>query len=475
MSEEVVKTILEEEKLSVGKSVLDEIEGCEMSIGKKLRGEGSHPVFLDEDLDKASKLVESFMDKEDLANQILDSLPMHYDTSGIWQVWKGSECRWEMKDDVDILNLVRFASPANIVNSKERTEILTALKQEARIRKPEPLKPTIIQFGKEIIDLETGERKEATPSYATFNPIPWNIGSSKETPTIDRVFEEWVGKDHVKMLYEIIAFCMIPDYPLNRIFCFIGSGSNGKSCYLNLLRKFIGDKNVCSTELDVLLKSRFEVTKLHKKLVCQMGETNFGEMSKTSMLKKLSGNDLIGFEYKNKTPFEAKNYAKILIATNNLPSTTDKTIGFYRRWVIIDFPNQFSEKKDILSEIPDAEFENLANKCVGLIMDVLKNREFTNEGSVEERMKRYEEKSNFLDKFLSEYTEEKLDCYITKAEFYRKFSDWTKSNRHRNISEIALGKEMKHRNIPEGRKHLDWLYDGKGGTARIWMDLRWKE
>ena len=78
-----------------------------------------------------------------------------------------------------------------------------------------------------------------------------------------------------------------------------------------------------------------------------MGETNFSELNKTSILKKLTGQDVIGFEYKNKNPFDGFNYAKILIATNNLPTTTDKTIGFYRRWFIIDFPNRFSEEKDI--------------------------------------------------------------------------------------------------------------------------------
>jgi len=190
---------------------------------------------------------------------------------------------------------------------------------------------------------------KASAEFFVTNPIPYPLHKERfvETPIMDKIFEEWVGKKYVKILYEILAYCLIPSYPLNRIFCFLGAGMNGKSKYLELLRKFIGTENCCSTELDTLLNSRFEVTRLHKKLVCQMGETNFNEMSKTSILKKLSGGDLIGFEYKRKDPFEENNYAKIMIATNNLPATTDKTIGFYRRWTLIDFPNQFSEKKDI--------------------------------------------------------------------------------------------------------------------------------
>jgi putative DNA primase/helicase len=253
-----------------------------------------------------------------------------------------------------------------------------------------------------------------------------------------------------------------------------GGGLNGKSKFLDLLRKFVGDSNCCSTELDILLNSRFEVTRLHKKLVCMMGETNFEEMSKTSLLKKLTGGDLIGFEYKNKDPFEEKNYAKILIATNNLPSTTDKTIGFYRRWMIIDFPNQFSEKKDILADIPDEEYKCLALKCSFLLKDLLVNRSFTNEGSVEERMEKYEEKSNFLDKFIKEFVEQKFGEHITKADFYKKFSDWSKSNRHRSISQIVLSKEMTKRGYEGGIVNFKWMNDGKGGTARVWKDIFWK-
>ena len=128
--------------------------------------------------------------------------------------------------------------------------------------------------------------------------------------------------------------------------------------------------------------------------------------------------------YKNKDPFEEKNYAKIIIATNNLPATTDKTIGFYRRWLIIDFPNQFSEKIDILDEIPEEEYQALALKCVHILKDVLEKREFFNEGSIEDRMKKYEDKSNPLERFLKEYTIEDPDGFIWKHEFSKKLNEW---------------------------------------------------
>jgi len=401
--------------------------------------------------------------------------PYFFDRAGLWWLWNTKDFMWEVVDEVDILNMISDSTGTDIIKPQNRTLILNTLKQEGRKNIPREAKPSWIQFKDIVYDIETSEQFKASPKYFITNPIPWE--RKKETfatPTIDRIFGEWVGKDNVEQLYEIIAYSILPDYPIHRIFCFIGAGMNGKSCFLNLLRKFVGTKNCCSTELDTLLASRFEVTRLHKKLVCQMGETNFNEMNKTSLLKKLSGGDLIGFEYKNKNPFEEKNYAKIIIATNNLPTTNDKTVGFYRRWMIIDFPNQFSEKKDILEDIPEEEYRSLALRSCVTLKRLLEKRSFSNEGSIEDRREKYEAKSNFLEQFLKDYTINDPTEYITKADFYKKFISWCKENRHRELSETSVGISMKKAGVETSKRYFSWLYDGKGGQARVWEGIKWK-
>lgn len=423
--------------------------------------------------EKFGKAIKFFTDKRHLAIQFLSVQPLFYDESKLWWIWNFDMLCWDLCDEVDIMNYIFKHSEANTINSKERNEILEALKQESRKIKPEPIEKTWIQFKDKIIDLYTGEQINSTPKYFTTNPVPWKLGESEETPNLDRIFNEWVGEKYILTLYQILAYSLLSDYPIHRIFCFIGSGMNGKSKFLDLLRLFVGNDNCCSTELDNLISSRFEVARLHRKLICQMGETNFGELTKTSMLKKLSGGDLIGFEYKGKNPFEDKNYAKIIISTNNLPATTDKTVGFYRRWMIIDFPNQFTEKKDILLDIPEEEYNNLSLKCCRILRELLQKREFHNEGSIEERMEKYESKSNFIELFLKNYTEESFDGYITKSDFYKKFNAWCKENRHREMSETSVGLSMKKLGKLEDKKYFDWLYDGKGGQARVWTGMKW--
>jgi len=415
--------------------------------------------------------------KKRQAEQFYNEQPFFYDETGLWWIWdKEILCYKKLWDDIQILDLINNSLGVDVIKSNDKNEIINALKLIGRRHIPKPINPFWVQFRNEIFDIKTLNIINPTPEYFVVNPIPYKLHKDKfmNTPTLDRIFEEWVGKNYVKTLYEILAYCLLPNYPINRLFCFVGSGMNGKSKFLELLTKFIGDDNCTSTELDTLLNSRFEVTRLHKKLVCQMGETNFNEITKTSILKKLTGGDMIGFEYKNKNPFHDRNYAKIIISTNNLPTTTDKTIGFYRRWMIIDFPNEFSEQKDILLDIPEEEYESLALKCCFILRDLLDIRKFHNEGSVQDRLEKYEAKADFLKTFIEKFLEEDVNGFVFSNEFNKRFNEWCNENRHRIMSDTSIALSLKQKGFEVGRKYFQWMFDGKGGQARGFLGLKWK-
>ena len=433
------------------------------------------------DMDKAKRMadfqekIKEYANKRDLIQKFIKVIPVFYDKSKNWWVWNHEEFMWELVDETDIINAINTKTTLNTLNSREKNELLEGLKQEGRLNKPKDLPKNWVQFKDQLIDISTGNITVSTPEYFATNPIQVKVGESEETPVMDQIFEEWVGKEYVQTLYEIISYCLLPDYPLSRIFCFIGSGMNGKSKYLELISKFIGVKNITSTELDTLLDSRFEITRTYKKLVCQLGETNFNEMKKTSILKKLTGGDLIGYEYKGKDPFHDYNYSKILISTNNLPTTTDKTIGFYRRWLIIDFPNQFSEKKNILDAIPQEEYENLAKKSIRILKELLEKREFHNEGTIEERTKRFEDRSNPLEKFFKEMVVDDFDGYIPKFEFKKELDSWCEQNNFRKISDRIISHKMSDIDVQTIKVDASWTTnEGLKPRIRAWGGISWK-
>ncbi len=388
-----------------------------------------------EHLEEAVDKITSYIDYFDLSNQFHQIQPFFYDKAKMWWLWDCNTKSWSMMDEIDLMNRIDDSlNRPETINTTVKNEIIESLKRIGRRKIPKDIPLTMVQFKNKLFDVKTGEIVESNPKLFTTNPIPWEVGETSDTPTIDKIFKEWVGEKYIDTLYEIIAYCCLKDYPIHLILCLIGCGRNGKSRFMALLTKFVGKENVCSTELDTLIDSRFESFKLFKKLVCTMGETNFGLLSKTSLLKKLCGQDMIGFEYKNKLPFDDYNYAKIVISSNSLPSSIDTSEGFYRRWLIIDFPNIFPEGKDILNTIPEKEYNNLAKKVIEVLPKLLEDGKFTNQGSVKQREDKYISASNPLSFFIKEHCFKDDDFFMRHSELYLAYIKYLLNQKRRKIS-----------------------------------------
>lgn len=372
--------------------------------------------------------------------------PFFYDRAGIFWFWNKELHKYELWDEVDVMvsfdNILGFEGQT--VNTSLKSQYLEAFKRVGRSNIPRPAKKKWIQFKDKAFSIKSDTVYEVKPNYFFTNPIPWDIGSSCDTPVMDKLFTEWVGESCKQTLYEIMAYCCYTDYQIQTIFSLYGSGRNGKTQFQRVVNKFIGASNVCSTELDVLLDSRFEAFKLYKKLVCSLGETNFGVLKKTSLLKKLVGGDLIGYEKKGKDPFDDYNYAKIIIASNSLPSSEDTSDGFMRRWLIIDFPNEFNEGKDVFSSIPEQEYSNLALKVTKMLPKLLKKGVFFNQGTIPERKERYMLASNPLPFFINNFCVKADYEFISYNKLYTAYVRFLRKNKRRKVKMSEFKSELEN-------------------------------
>lgn len=253
--------------------------------------------------------------------------------------------------------------------------------------------------------------------FFVVNSIPYDFLPDKEhkCPTIDRLFKEWlvpqerwnnptdIDLGNIKNLYELIAYCMLMDYSGNKIFLLNGNGDNGKSTYMNLINTALENpginnninRNGVAMTLEKLDQDGFVDASLNYKIFAHITESE-GKYYNTAKLKDLSSNTPSGSRalYSDLTQF--LNYAKIIIDTNEIPKTKDDTDGWYRRLIFIDFPNKFEKnpKNTLIEDIPEAEFEALANICFNLLKD-LNRREFkfTNEPSTPEKRVIYLQKA----------------------------------------------------------------------------------
>jgi P4 family phage/plasmid primase-like protien len=388
--------------------------------------------------------------------------PFFFDRSKMFFVWNRELCKYELSDTTDLLNEVAELLGLDTISSKIRGELIAGFEQIGRRHIPTTAPLSWVQYKNKICDFKTGELFEATPEYFITNPLPYDLGKSEETPTIDKLFSEWVGEDYKETLYQVVAYCVSSDQFMQRLIALVGGGSNGKGTFIKLLKRFIGKDNLCTSELKELSGGGFETSAIYKKLVCFMGEVSYDDLKNTNQIKKLAGEDDIRFCFKGKTPFTDVSITTLISATNSLPKTPDKTIGFYRKWLIIDFPNQFEGiTKDIIADIPEVEFNNLAKKTFRILKEMYQKQRFHNEGNFEERVNRYEERSNPLQKFVETQCEEVIGEKVELRVFSNAFNEYAKKNHLRVMTVRQISKILKDDGFEIGQRKIEGTTSSK--------------
>ena len=421
---------------------------------------------------KSSKIVSSesiIFSRRGQIETFWKKQPFFYDKSKIFYLWDDELRKWSLSDEVDFLNKIQETLGIETIDSKSKIELIEGFKQIGRKHHPKPIKKSWVQFKNKIYDIKTGEEFEATPEYFITNPIPWGVGDTEDTPTIDKYYGEWVGEENKQSLYEFNAYNITQDKFMQRLWAFCGGGSNGKGSCIKLNYKFIGDENYVSSDLKALSEDKFETAVLHKKLLCVMGEISYSDLKNTNQIKKIAGEDKLSFQFKGKTPFTDENTATAVILTNSLPITPDRSLGFYRKIHIIDFPNQFKEiKHDLIESIPEIEFKNLAKKCIRILKELYISRVFTNEGDFEERIKRYEERSNPVMRFFEEYFEEVEGEYFPLRKFTNECNEHLKEKHLRIITPIQVGRILRNEGFSVGARKIN------GVTSTVILNIRYK-
>lgn len=244
-----------------------------------------------------------------------------------------------------------------------------------------------------LINALTGEFIDHTPFRVFLSKLPVLYDPAATCPNIDQFISEIVDPDDRSLLYEIIAYCLVPGYPIQKAFMFVGSGNNGKSTYLNMLKKFLGVDNCSSVSLQDLDKNRFAGADLYGKMANICSDISNQELKRTGTFKGLTGGDRMRAERKGQDAFNFDNRAKMFFSCNAVPMSDDDSDAFYRRWVIVDFPYKFEGKAlklDMLEQITTrTEISGLLNKILPLAKKIIEERGFSKAGTTEATRLKY--------------------------------------------------------------------------------------
>jgi len=351
------------------------------------------------------------------------------------------------------------------------TEVIDYIKASTYVkRREEP--PNLIPLKNGILDLDKMELKPHSPEYMFFNKLPVKYDPNAKCPNIDKFHREITGsKEDVQILEEVIGFCLYREYFIAMALMLVGEGSNGKSTWLNLVKTFLGFENVSSRGLQELEENRFAKADLHHKLANIYADLPDKALQRTGTFKMLTGRDPITAERKFQNSFQFVNYAKLLFSANKVPEAYDDTDAFFRRWIIIKFPNQFvgdKEDSNILERLTtEEELSGLLNKALKALKRLLKKGRFSYSKTIEEIREDYIRKSSPISAFIMDCLELDSDAFIVKKELYSLFAEYC---RIRNIPSVTQDTFFK--NLPRYIVVTDFRPKIEGKRPPVFKGIR---
>ena len=201
-----------------------------------------------------------------------------------------------------------------------------------------------------IFNITTEETRPYTPSdiFLTKHPVIFKPREEtlEENPISQFLNQITETPEDEALLRQIVGYCFYREMPFQNFFLLVGTGANGKSVYLNIVRAMLGIENVSNESLQDLSENRFAKASLYLKNSNIFGDLSSSALKDAGIIKLLTGGDIVTAEQKFKAGFQFKNYAKIIASCNEVPETPDMTEGFFRRAILVNFPKCFEGKED---------------------------------------------------------------------------------------------------------------------------------
>lgn len=204
--------------------------------------------------------------------------------------------------------------------------------------------PDLICLRNGIFNVRTHELTPHSPKHYFFTQIPVSYVPDAKCPNFLRFLEQVMHKNDIPAFQEFFGYCFYRNYPYAKALLLLGGGSNGKGTTLSIMSDVIGQENCEAISLSALCEDQFVISRLYRKLLNNCGDNGGQTIDDVSIIKQLTGNDLITANRKNQQHLLMRNYAKMVFALNNLPRFKDQSDGNFRRWMLIEFRARFYNK-----------------------------------------------------------------------------------------------------------------------------------
>lgn len=394
-----------------------------------------------------------------IANHIIENNDLMV-ISGIPYYYVGGVFRVDEKG-IMIKTLIRHCIVEEVQTAPRIKRVYELLITDYRVqREPDEINlypKHWINFLNGMLDVKTGEMHSHSPEYRAISQIPHNYIPSLKIE--DTIFYKFIqtripDKDNQKMLLEFMGICLFSEIFFQKFMILTGKGNCGKSVILNELLRLTGTENVSAIPLQKI-SDRFTTAKLLYKTVNCCGDLENSPLRDTSVIKQLTGEDLVQAEYKGGEIFFFKNRAKFIFSCNELPQVLDdRSNGFFRRLLIIRFNDEGAFIPDLDSKLNDEkELEAVICGLVEGAKQALDRGKIHESGANSHEITRMKTESDSVEAFIEESCNKGQKVRIKRPDLLAAYEDFCKCEEREPLRKTAFYKALRTKGFRETKIH----------------------
>lgn len=291
-----------------------------------------------------------------------------------------------------------------------------------------------------------------SPKYDVIHQAPFSYDEKAELIETQKFFDYVLFEDKQlqDVLFEAAALPMIDRtvFKIEKFPILLGQGGNGKGIYYEAVKHIYGSQNVSEYDMNDLVngnQSGYSRADLSGKLLNYCSDADFKDFS-GGIAKKLISGETISAREIHKKPIHITP-PPFIANMNELPSVTDRSRGFFRRLLVINFNRNIAEADQdkrlyhdkILPEIP------------AFFNEILKGKKrleenggvFTESAKVINAIKEYRSTSSPVYSFISECVREGKETSHSGGYVFDLFKKWAeKNNQGKGYSSAKFYKEF---------------------------------
>ena len=417
------------------------------------------------------------IDTNVLAEGILETENFAVDASGRLFIYKNGVYQPKGEDAVKRLVKQYLAGCRNLKSwsSHKAQEVIKYISVDAsELWEMPPQDEINVRNG--LLNMTDGTHKAHSPDWLSPIQIPVNYDPEATCPEIDLFINAVFPEDNPCLAYEIFADIVTPIRSIQKSILLFGEGGNGKSTFLTLLCHFVGDSNCAGISLQKLEADKFASARLYGKLANVCPDLPNTQLVGTSVFKTITGGDTLVGEFKFKNSFEFVPFARLIFSTNHFPKSSDTSIAFWDRWIVVNFPKRFrGTDKEIPKEELDAQLSDprqlsgLLNKVLP-IWPNLQNQGFTISLSMTQAYQEFQEETDPIARFLNENTEDDPAAMLPKIDLVKAYNSQLYQAGQPEISNVEFGKNLKRLrpDLTDAQRTVE------GNRVHVWLGIKLK-